>query len=333
MTTDENKMKLKERVYEFLKRHYDEGNRNARFTGLKIAEQYAKEYPDAVIQKQKKSTATKYPLATTDEAIKQIAREISSRASRGDFEDIPQIIITGGYPRKYYYTESSEDDLADQQEVAEEVKVAIEPEAGQSSLSEKDLYPMLSDYLFSMKPQIYSKRIDESVSKNDRGSGGNKWLYPDIVGVDLLNKDWGTKVMECVGLHGDTTIRFWSFEVKLKIERNKLRDYFLQAVTNSSWANFGYLVAREITDNAMGELHILANLHGIGFIKLDEENPLESQILIPAKERAQVDWNTVNRLTEQNTDFEKYIDHIIDFYKTGRIRDDEWDGQVVVSDE
>jgi len=47
-----------------------------------------------------------------------------------------------------------------------------------------------------------------------------------------------------------------------------------QAVSNSSWANFGYLVAAEIggTDT-LKELRMLFAARGIGFIKLDVDNP------------------------------------------------------------
>lgn len=38
--------------------------------------------------------------------------------------------------------------------------------------------------------------------------------------------------------------------------------------------------------------------------------------MIPAKERPEVDWNTANRLAEDNKDFCKYIEKIRHFYET-----------------
>jgi hypothetical protein len=70
---------------------------------------------------------------------------------------------------------------------------------------------------------------------------------------------------------------------------------------------------------------MLASLHGIGFIRLDAQNPSESQIMIPAKERTEIDWNTANRLTEENKDFLDYIKLIRQFYQTGEIREKDWD--------
>lgn len=104
---------------------------------------------------------------------------------------------------------------------------------------------------------------------------------------------------------------------------------FFQAVSNSSWANFGYLVTSEIEgSDTLKELRILSSLHGIGFIRLDAENPSESQIIIPAKERHDVDWDTANRLTEENKDFLKYIKLIRQFYQTGEMRSHDWDANL-----
>ena len=67
----------------------------------------------------------------------------------------------------------------------------------------------------------------------------------------------------------------------------------------------------------MDELRILSGLHGIGIIRFDAVNPSESQIVIPARERAEIDWGTANRLVSQNPDFKEYIRLIRQFYQTG----------------
>ena len=43
--------------------------------------------------------------------------------------------------------------------------------------------------------------------------------------------------------YSDKRTKLWSFEAKLLINRSNVRECFFQAVSNSSWANFGYLVA------------------------------------------------------------------------------------------
>jgi len=57
--------------------------------------------------------------------------------------------------------------------------------------------------------------------------------------------------------------------------------------------------------------------HGIGVIELNAGNTGDSQVLIPARERSDIDWDMVNRLTEENTDFEDYIRRVKQFYQTG----------------
>ena len=144
--------------------------------------------------------------------------------------------------------------------------------------------------------------------------------------MEDLSDQWHIQIKDCVTQYSDKKTKLWSFEVKILINRSNVREAFFQAVSNSSWANFGYLVASEIEGtDTLKELRILTSLHGIGFIKLEAENPSESQIIIPAKERFEVDWNTANRLTEENKDFLEYIKLIRQFYQTGDIRSDDWD--------
>ena len=126
---------------------------------------------------------------------------------------------------------------------------------------------------------------------------------------DLMGQ-WCDEIKNCVNQYPSKRTKLWSFEVKKLINRSNVRESFFQAVSNSSWANFGYLVASEINSNADKELRILSSSHGIGVIRLDAENPLESQIIIPARERNDIDWNTANRLAEQNPDFRGYIENV-----------------------
>ncbi|MGI9374870.1 MAG: HrgA protein, partial [Tsuneonella suprasediminis] len=95
---------------------------------------------------------------------------------------------------------------------------------------------------------------------------------------------------------------------------------------NSSWANFGYLVAAEIEgQDTLKELRMLFAAHGIGLIKLDADNPAESQVLIPARERDEIDWDMANRLATENRDFLEYVKLVKQFYQTGEARLADWD--------
>jgi hypothetical protein len=47
--------------------------------------------------------------------------------------------------------------------------------------------------------------------------------------------------------------------------------------------------------------------------------------LIPAIEKMQLDWNMIDRITKENSDFRDFISLITEFYQTGRIKERDWD--------
>lgn len=58
-------------------------------------------------------------------------------------------------------------------------------------------------------------------------------------------------------------------------------------------------------------------MHGIGLIKLDAANPAESQILIPARERYDLEWAMCSRLALENRDFSAFMKRVRHFFQTG----------------
>lgn len=58
-------------------------------------------------------------------------------------------------------------------------------------------------------------------------------------------------------------------------------------------------------------------MHGIGLIRLDVDNPAESEILVPARERLDVEWPMCSRLATENTDFRDFMKRVRQFYQTG----------------
>ena len=296
-------------------------NAGQKFTAKEIADWIFQTYPDACREKQQRSKATVMPLDSDEALLKQIVAEIGAQRPRLQKRYL-HIKTTEGRPRKFYYTESSDSAEVEQ---AERLEPASAMSSGSKKLSEQDLYPLLSAFL-SSELELYSKRIDEKRSRNSQGTGGNKWLPPDLVGLEDLSRDWHREIQDSVQLYGDKKCKLWSFEVKMLINRSNLREAFFQAVSNSSWANFGYLVANEISGvDTLKELRMLSSLHGIGFIQLSHEADKESQIMIPAKERSEINWDIANRLAQENTDFLNYIKVIRQFYQTGEIRSADWD--------
>ncbi len=135
-------------------------------------------------------------------------------------------------------------------------------------------------------------RIDEKRSKNSYGAGGNSWLHPDIVAMETIDKKWHKLVKSCIKYGNGQSVRLWSFEVKKELDSSNVRKSFFQAVSNSSWANEGYLVATKISnDKVEQELRMLSALHGIGIIILDIKRPLKSEILLPAKSKLMLTGN------------------------------------------
>ncbi|QBQ53399.1 COG2958 family protein [Nitrosococcus wardiae] len=293
-----------------------------KFTARQIAEWVIETYPTECREKQKRSRATAIPLDTQAALLNQIVAEIGSQRPRLQ-KKYPQIKTTEGRPRKYYFTEKSDSDEIENAEIPERIDTVASEK--NTPIKEQDLYPLLSEFLWS-ELEIYSKRIDEKRSSNARGPGGNKWLYPDLVGMEDLSADWNREIRDCVQQYADKKTKLWSFEVKILINRSNVREVFFQTVSNSSWANLGYLVASEIEGaETLKELRMLSSLHGIGFIRLDADNPAESQVMIPANERSEVDWHTANRLAAENKDFMAYIKLIRQFYQTGDVRVSDWD--------
>ncbi|MET2530995.1 COG2958 family protein [Ralstonia pseudosolanacearum] len=303
------KLNLGKTVLAFLKTRTGE-----KFTARQIAEWVFETFPAECQAKKARSQA----LATDAALLQQLAAEVGSQRPQLQKKH-PELKITEGRPRRYYYSEQSDADEVMLAEDAEIATTAAEP----GLKGEHALYPLLARYLWE-ELDIYTKRIDEKRSSNKRGSNGNRWLFPDLVGMEDLGREWHREVQDCVKQYAGQRTKLWSFEVKLLLNRSNVREHFFQAVSNSSWANFGYLVAGEVQADTMKELRMLSGVHGIGLIRLDT-NPSESEILIPARERAEIDWESANRLAAENKDFLDYIKLVKQLYQTSEARASDWD--------
>ncbi|MCO7188949.1 MULTISPECIES: HrgA protein [unclassified Pseudoalteromonas] len=293
-------------------------NPDKKFTARELAKEFVLRYPQEIAEKQENPRYN-----TEDKLIAQLAAEIGGERTQRA-KAVCSHVATRDKPRpRVYYWEQEpkpadkEDDLSDTDE--SDVDTPLAP----SSLSEQDLYPMLIEYL-SKDLGLYCQRIDERKSKNAHGSGGNHWLHPDVVALEPLDQGWDEIVRSCVRSGNHSSVRLWSFEVKKHLTKGNVRKYFFQAVSNSSWANFGYLVATGLNSDVEGELQMLSSLHGIGVLLLDTESLFDSQILIPAQERVNVDWQSANRIVAENKDFHHYIEQVGIYNQTGRLIKSAW---------
>jgi hypothetical protein len=301
-----------------------EENPNERFSARDIAEKIVSIYPQDYEDK-KNNPRFKDEKSFISQIVAEIGAQKDQLIKSNEhifWQDNPR-------PRVYWYDpDKKREDLSridiENDDEENNKDIPITSMANSSSLSEHDLYPLLIDYLNS-EHKLFCMRIDEKKSKNQRGLGGNTWLHPDIVAMQAVDKEWNELVRTCVKNGDGQSVRLWSFEVKITLNSSNVRKSFFQAVSNSSWANEGYLVATSISDNKVEqELRMLSALHGIGVILLNPENPSESEILLPAKSRPEIDWQSVNRILVENSDFKDYIELVSTYYQTGRIRKKDW---------
>ncbi|MGL2786757.1 HrgA protein [Helicobacter pylori] len=181
---------------------------------------------------------------------------------------------------------------------------------------ERDLHPFLT-YMayYNENLKCYTKTIfhEESV-KSPKGM--DRWLYPDMVGVRFLHAELSNENLIAFSKKFDTLpVKLVSFELKKEISVNNCRECYFQAISNSSWANEGYLVGRHIDTHNPQLMDLLKRLHasfGIGVIDLrvDED---KSAILLNAKYKEKIDYTVALELSEKNPKFSGFLKSVVDY--------------------
>lgn len=176
------------------------------------------------------------------------------------------------------------------------------------AFKERDLHPLLTYFLYTYHT-IYTKTIHHEESTKDRYA---QWLHPDMVGVYFSLESLVPEVLEISKEVGHWGLKLFSYELKRELNFGNLRESFFQAVSNSSWAHQGYLVAAKIArdEDFLQELERLSNSFGIGVIRLDVQNPDDSEVLIPAREKESVEIDTMNRLAQLNPSFRDFLKRV-----------------------
>ncbi|EJB89333.1 HTH domain-containing protein [Helicobacter pylori] len=193
-------------------------------------------------------------------------------------------------------------------------------EKQKTSFNERDLHPLLVKFLDTdLNFKLQCKTIYHEKCKKT-SAGKALWNYPDIVGVYFpqndRHKNYKIETLEFLHNTGQNSYKLFSFELKIRINLSNLKASYFQAVSNSSWANEGYLVVFNIDDEVLNELRRLNQSFGIGVIKLESEIS-NSKILLPAKER-EIDMQTLNMLIDDSPeDFKPFIKDINKQIKAG----------------
>ena len=176
------------------------------------------------------------------------------------------------------------------------------PTPKQENYKERSLHRLLSNYLLSNN--ILSKTIfHESSNKSDQAQ---KWVHPDMVGVEFNEFQESSTRSLLKATETKEYIALYSYELKRTIDNDhQLKEYFFQALSNSSWANYGYLVAFEISEDVMEEMARLNRSFGIGVIKVSPYTD-DTTVLYPARKN-ELDYYTIDKLCRINPDFKNFI--------------------------
>jgi len=236
-----------------------------------------------------------------------------------DNDDSPFIKIDSK-PRKFFLKElATEENL---KKIREREEKVVEIPA-KTKYSERELHPFLTYYAYAYI-RVYTKTI-----KHERSSRKiyAQWLHPDLVGVYFPIDEWVTEVLDFGMAVGSRLVKLYSFEMKKELTFSNIRESFFQTVSNSSWANEGYLVAPKISQDEefMSELKRLSTSFGIGIIKIDIEDPDSSEILFPARSKTELDWDTINKLAGENADFKEFIIRIKNDVSSKEVRKEKYD--------
>jgi hypothetical protein len=224
-----------------------------------------------------------------------VAAQCSGLIRRGDTR-VKRIKQKGSY---LYYLTKNESSIEIDKLTSTEIK------ANESDFDERDLHMLLSTYLKSIS--TYSKTIYHEQS--NRNDDKQIWTHPDMVGIYLLNLQNKISQAFLKTINKNDIFKISSYELKKEINNDyELKKAYFQAVSNSSWANYGYLVAFEISSNLKDEIERLNESFGIGVIELNA-NPYQSKVLFQAKYHA-LDFKTIDKLCKINDLFGKFIEQI-----------------------
>ncbi|WRD91612.1 COG2958 family protein [Helicobacter pylori] len=181
---------------------------------------------------------------------------------------------------------------------------------------ERNLHPFLT-YMacYNENLKCYTKTIfHEGSLKSPKGM--DRWLYPDMVGVRFLHAELSNENLIAFSKKFDTLpVKLVSFELKKEISVNNCRECYFQAISNSSWANEGYLVGHHIDTHNPKLMDLLKRLHasfGIGVIDLRTDED-KSAILLNAKYKEKIDYTVALELSEKNEEFSGFLKSVVDY--------------------
>lgn len=168
--------------------------------------------------------------------------------------------------------------------------------------NERSLHRLLANAMLA-EGILLKTILHEKSTKSDAA----KWVHPDMVGVRF--NEFQDKVTRTLLKAADTKeyLEIYSFELKKTINSDhELKQAFFQALSNSNWANFGFLVAFDINNELKDEMERLNRAFGIGIIQLSPFDN-DTKILFQARKH-DVDYYTVDKLCKINSEFRGFME-------------------------
>ncbi|MDD6055834.1 MAG: HTH domain-containing protein [Helicobacteraceae bacterium] len=226
-----------------------------------------------------------------------LERDIKNKESKSNF------IVVSRNPTLYFLKEK--ENLINDNLINEaEIKTCKESNKDNQNLEREMMHPLFVKFANGDDFKAYCKTIYHEKSTQGK-KGQNRWLHPDIVGVYFPFNDNYEKETLNIIKNTQNNFKLYSFELKLELSWNNLKECYFQTVSNSSWANEGYLVVyKEIDEEIKDELRRLNASFGIGVIELEKE-----EIFLPSKQR-ELDIDTINELVGKNPNFRIFMENV-----------------------
>ena len=190
-----------------------------------------------------------------------------------------------------------------------------EPETRSPRFHERDLHPLLVAFLRGSPLFQASARTIYHEKSKKKIAGANQWLHPDLVAVRFDYADYGGNLLALMDKFDRRPLKIYSFKIKKALNYGNYKESFFQAVSNSSWAHEGYLVALTVEEDEdfREALQKLSRSFGIGIIQLDAAHVDQSQVLSPARSRESLDYDTIHELAEKNPKFQEFLKTVAEY--------------------
>ncbi len=211
----------------------------------------------------------------------------------------------GGVVRvvRFIHDDEDEEDIVQVPAQIEEDEVDEYDLEPRQQYAESDLHPLLAYYARNQfncetKTIIHARRV--------RNGRDGSWVFMDMVGLGKSYQYRSNMVQDLADEEPPT----FSFEIKKTLSQNSWRESFFQAVANSSWANYSYIVVGTLDKDAAFRRLLLrmCQTYGIGVIVLIDDGVFQHNSLpFYSPEYTEIDWVLVDVAAELSDPFSEFV--------------------------